>query len=130
MHTHNFFKYFKLAPDLPKLARNLLEQVKHKIRFKALNTIITASCPAPYPAKNLVNLLSFENWKDCRDILQKSKIIFAKGDKIDCKKSKGKIQLFIPKSEDDVHGVTHGSLAGKSQKAYERENLAHFLKKS
>ena len=91
--------------------------------------IIVSSCPSPYPIGGLVNLLDFKNLADCRNYLKKSKIILQKGgEKIDTKISKGKNVQYIPKSEDDRHGVTHGSLV-QAEKTYEAETISHFLKK-
>jgi len=129
--TGNYVEVFNAYKQLPKLAQNLFNQVKEKVRFEALTKICSSFCPQPFPIELVKQSLGFDDFKETTEYLRECQIRLTKdGKNIDTRNSKGKVVQYVVKSKDDQHGITHGSLGVQSgDKAQEAETISHFLKK-
>ena len=82
------------------------------LRFRTL-TLLASNHGQPYPVSKITEFLGFGSVEECLFYLKESNVMLTKDrKKMDVKKSKGKVKEYVPKSVDDQHGVTHGSLVG------------------
>lgn len=128
--TGNYVQVFALYKKLPKLAKNLVDQIKEKIRYKALCIICSSFCPQPYPVAKIQTVLGFNSLGQARSYLRQCGIKLKDSSKIDTVKSKGKVVEYVAKNRDNEHGITHGSLGvQQGDKQQDADSISHFLKK-
>merc|ERR1712228_993474 len=109
--------FFKLYYKLRYHGQCILDQIIYKIRYQALCRISVSYSPSTYPIQSLA--------KNTGCVLQKNK---NNALVLNCKASRGKIKEFVPKSEDDELGVTHGSVY-HSKDQVDETSIAKFLLK-
>jgi len=131
LQSMNYVKLFHLYKTSPHYIQCMLNQIVHKTRYRSLVYICTAYGQTQYSVEKLAQTLGFDNKTQCVEYLKQSGIRFknsSRFDWVDCKTSKTTIREFIPKSNDDQLGVTHGSLY--LDKESQKSSLQNFLRKS
>eukprot|EP01083_Nonionella_stella_P003179 9063_1 len=130
MDYNTFFKVYK---KLRHHARCILDQIVYKVRYQALCRISVSYCPSMYPIKQLAKTIGFGSQRECVEYLRNTGCVLHGAKKknaqlmLNCKASRGKIKEFVPKSEDDELGVTHGSVY--HDKNQDENSIAKFMRK-
>ncbi|ETO24642.1 hypothetical protein RFI_12513, partial [Reticulomyxa filosa] len=131
LQSMNYVKFFRLYKTTPHHIQCMLNQILHKTRYRTLVYICNAYGQTQYSVEAITEILGFENKTQCMDYLNQSGIKLKHVqslDWIDCKLSRATLREFIPKSNDDKLGITHGSLY--HEKESEKCTLEKFLLKS
>ena len=127
----DFETFFKCYENIDFYGRCVLDQIKFKVRYCALITIINSCSPMKYPLSRFKNLCLFKSIKECKQYLKDchcSLIKIGNEWQIDCKSSKPNIIEYIPKAKDDATGVTHGSVYHDKQ--IDSSTISNFLIKN
>lgn len=130
LYKMDYYNFFRIYQILNKYAQYILDQILFKIRYKTVLKIIVSYLVTKYSVKDMSKLLAFKNVRLCAKYLRCCGCVldgYGGELMLNCRMSRGKTKEFIPKSKDDVLGVTHGSVY--TEKQQKQSTIHQFLRK-